>query len=288
MKLSVIIPARREPFLQRTIDSLLESSDLGGGLEIIAALDGPYMQEPEPHPLVKSVRIPRYLGMRAAINAGLSIAQGEYVAKTDAHCKFADGFDRNMVENCADDWLLIPRRYALDEMSWSIIEYRPCKDYHYLTFPGRPGEWTSPQAWPRRDRDEHEIDDTMTFQGSCWLANRKVYMERVGFQDDRPNTYGPFAAEQLEVGLKYWLGGHSVKVNKKTWYAHLHKMPRHYRPRFFDRKTSQWNSNWRWATNWWLNDKEPGMKHSFAWLIEKFHPPWWGENWQEVWKNANG
>lgn len=269
--------------MQKTIDSFIENSDLGGDLEVIAALDGSYMEEPKPHPLVKSVRTPEYQGMRGAINAGLSVAQGEYVCKVDAHCAFAPGFDRNMVETCADNWLLIPRRYSLEDSTWDKIDTKPVKDYHYLTFPD-PGGWTAPQIWIRRDRDEFDLDDTMTFQGSCWLANRKFYMETVGFQDDRRKTYGPFAAEQLEVGLKYWLGGHEVKVNKNTWYAHLRKMPRHYNTGMFNRKTNEWNYNWRWATCHWLNDEEPGMKHSFAWLIDKFQPPWW-ENWQETWKS---
>ena len=40
MKLSVVIPSYKDPLLVRTINSLLESSELGADLEIIAVLDG--------------------------------------------------------------------------------------------------------------------------------------------------------------------------------------------------------------------------------------------------------
>ena len=167
MRLSVIIPAKKEPFLQKTIDSFLESSELGYDVEIFAVLDGPWMKEPTGDRRVKVIRLPEPKGMRGAINAGLSEASGEFILKLDAHCAFDQGFDRKMIESYSDNQLLIPRRYSLDDINWCIKEHRMKwpHDYHYLTFPTSSYPLMTPQGYIRRDGPE--IDDTMTFQGSC-------------------------------------------------------------------------------------------------------------------------
>jgi len=282
MRLSVIIPARKELFMQRTIDSFLAASELGYDVEIFAVLDGPWMDEPTGDRRIKVIRLPEPLGMRGAINAGLAEATGEYVMKLDAHCAFDQGFDRKMLESCADNWLVIPRRFSLDDIKWTMSKRKPARDYHYLAFPMQAyGYSMTPQVWAKKDGPE--IDDTMSFQGSCWLANKEYFMGHVGMLDDSTRTYGSFAAEQLEVGLKYWLGGGEVKVNKTTWYAHLWKMPRHYATGDFAKK-SNFNRNWRWAARHWVNDEEPNMAYPFSWLVDKFFPvPTWPED-REQWK----
>lgn len=284
----MIIPARKEPFLQKTIDSFLEVSELVD-VEVIAALDGPTMAEPKGDKRVRSVRLPEPRGMRAAINAGLEAATGDYVMKIDAHCTFGPGFDRIMLENCEEDSLLIPRRYSLDDINWLPMTRKPFRDYHFLHFPvqTRYGYSMAPLDWIGKDGPE--IDETMAFQGSCWLANRKFFKSLVGSLDDRVETYGSFAAEQLEIGLKYWLSGRKVLVNKKTWYAHLWKMPRHYQDSRFDPKThAKFRDNWKWSTRHWFNNEEPNMKYPFFWLIEKFWPvPSWPEN-RNLWCINNG
>ncbi|HEY6021125.1 MAG TPA: glycosyltransferase family 2 protein, partial [Candidatus Paceibacterota bacterium] len=215
MKLSVIIPAFKEPYLQRTIDSFLENSALSGEVEVIAVIDGPWMQGTiKEDSRVRVIQTPKTKGMRSSINAGLEAAHGDYVLKADAHCAFAPEFDRVMVENCEDNWLVIPRMYALDDALWKPTKTRWPRDHHYLQFP-------FPQGRMAPYHYRWGTDDTMSFQGSCWLAHRHSFMKRVGFLDDNPQTYGSFAGDQLEIGLKYWLGGGEVKVNSKTWYAHL-------------------------------------------------------------------
>ncbi len=278
MKLSIIIPAYKEPYLQRTIDSLLETSELGSDLEIFVVLDGPWLDDPiKNDPRVKVIRFDFNRGMRKSVNVALSQATGEYVLKLDAHCSFAQGFDRIMVENCDENWLVIPRRYSIDEINWTRDKGRAIKDYHFLSYPLPPSRYgyaMTPQVYGKHYRGNGlEIDDTMTYQGSCWMVNRNFFLKRFGFMDDRPETYGPFASEMLEVGLKYWLGGGEVKVNKKTWYAHLSKMPRHYASGGFVRHyKGNLKDRYTWAAQHWINNEEPGMIHPFSWLVEKFWP----------------
>lgn len=285
---SIIIPTYKDPFLQKTIDSLLENAQ--GEIEVIPVLDG-YAPETQIKfdSRVKVINLPKNRGMRGAINAGIAKAKGKFIMKCDSHCLFGPGYDKIMTENCAENWLMIPRRYSLNDTNWQRDEKRPVRDYHYLTFPIKTKDYginISNQDWnhrtnERRDK-KYDIDGTMTFQGSCWLANRKYFMKRVGFLDDRREAYGTFADEPQEIGLKYWLGGGENKVIKKTWYAHLFKRPRHYRAGLFTRDYKINHNAARghtWSAKHWINNEEPGMIHPLSWLVEKFWPvPSWPED----------
>lgn len=285
---SVIIPSYKDSFLPNTIDSLLANAE--GKIEIIPVLDGYTPEKPmKASSRVKIIHLAQNLGMRGAINAGIAKARGKFIMKCDSHCSFGPGFDKVLIKNCAENWLVIPRRYSLDEATWQRDGKRPVRDYHYINFPVKTREygtclinvdWT--QRTQERKDSKYDIDDTMTFQGSCWLANRTFFAKQIGILDDRPEAYGPFGGEQLEVGLKYWLGEGQVKIVKKTWYAHLSKRPRHYRAGLFTRtyKINQRIIRSRtWAAKHWLTNQEPGMMHPFSWLVEKFWPvPSWPED----------
>lgn len=289
MRLSIIVPSFEEPFLNKTLHSLLDNSV--EGMEIIPVIDGYEPKEPLPSdPRIAPIYLKENKGMRGAINAGLEAARGDFVAKADAHCAFALGFDGVLMKSCEENHLTIPRRYSLDEVSWGVNGLRRPRDYHFFTSPQAGeygygifvGEWNSMD----RRRKNYDIDDIMAFQGSFWIANRRYFMERVGFLDDREGTYGSFAGDQLELGLKYWLNGGEVKVNKNTWYAHLSKRRNHYLSGQFSRlhkKDEQVIRGNGWAASHWMNNREPGMKHSFSWLVEKFWPvPTWETNWKEI------
>jgi glycosyltransferase involved in cell wall biosynthesis len=287
-KLSIVIPSYSDPLLYKTVDSLLQSAV--EDVEIIPVLDGWETKLPT-DPRVKPILLKENKGMRGAINAGLLVATGEFVMKSDSHCLFAPGFDKVMVESCLDNWLMIPSRYSLDDGKWERNFNRPVYNYHYLAFPkeSKYGCGLFPLPWSRKDLAEL-IDDTMTMQGSCWFANRKYFMEHVGYLDDRLETYSSFADEPLEVGLKYWLGGGEMKVNKNTWYAHLKKARHHYDQKIYQvnyKKKPHVVASHTWAGKHWMNDEEPNMIHKFEWLVEKFWPiPTWEDNWREIWLNS--
>lgn len=287
--LSVIIPTYKDPYLQKTIDSLIANAK--GKIEIIPVLDGYSPPEPlKPNPKVKVVTLPVNSGMRAAINAGLAKAHGKFIMKCDAHCIFAPGFDKILSKNCKENWLLIPRRYSLDEVNWKKDDNGHVFDYHYFAFPQESsygcGLFVVP--WIKKDRENNnkEIDNTMSFQGSCWFANRKYFMQHVGLLDDRTETYGTFAGDQQEIGLKYWLGGGEVKIIKTTWYAHLSKRNHHYNSGLYDRsykKSAGTVAGHTWTAKHWMGNAEPNMIHPFSWLIEKFWPvPGWPED-RKLW-----
>jgi len=78
--LSVIIPSYKDPYLQRTIDSILSAS--AGEIEVIPVLDG-YIDELKKDSRVKPIYLKTNHGMRGATNEGLKAAKGEFIMKSD-------------------------------------------------------------------------------------------------------------------------------------------------------------------------------------------------------------
>ncbi len=290
---SIIIPSYKEVYLKDTLNNILEMAT--GDIEIIVNVDdGIKVELGKFDPRIKFNYPNSPLGMRGGINLGLKQARGKYIMKCDAHCVFAPGFDTTISKNMEDNWLVVPRRYSLYADGWKKDPRFPPKDYHYIAYPADSrfyGRAMFPYDWKTRgvERANVDIDDTMTLQGSCYIANRKYFMKHVGFLDDSSITYSPFGAEQLEVCLKYWLKGGEVKVNKLTWYAHLFKNSRYYRETAGSdsRKYKvgiKARGSWAWATKHWLSNEEPNTIHKFEWLVEKFWPvPTWPED-RSLWQ----
>lgn len=275
-KVSIIIPSCNEMFLQPTIDSLIERAE--GDIEIIAVIDGDWPKTPikdDPH-VVLIHHIKR--GMRNAINEAARIARGKYIMKCDGHCLFDKGFDIKLSADCESDWLSVPTRYSLDAEKWKRRpEKKPINSMYIIP----PIEKTKEDGrfwetgfcgvnWKDRETDK-EIEDLMTFQGSCWFMHRDLFF-KIGCLDEK--IAGTFTKEAQELGNKVWLSGGRVIRNKKTWYAHLHKGRQYGRGYYLSRKEMQKGNE---ATvDYWMNNRWPGQTKDFKWLIDHFAPvPGW-------------
>jgi len=287
VELSIIIPANNEIFLTKTIEDLLNKAS--GEIEIIVNLNGNW-----PDPILDDKRI-TYIhpatdrGMRWGINAAVSLAQGKHIMKTDGHCMFAPGFDKVLIENhLKDNWVQIPRRYSLDAENWRINTSRPHRDYMYLCYPqkgkshddGMHGvEWWERQR--ERTDSKYDIDDTPSMQGSCWFMTKNHFDNFLhGLSEE---GYGTFSQESQEIGNKTWLGGGAMKVNKKTWYAHLHKGKHYGRMYHVSRAQNQsMIDGTNWSAEYWMNNRWEGRVHDIAWLIEEKFPgmPTWDKDWR--------
>lgn len=277
-RVSLIIPSRNERFLPETVRDVL--SKARGDIEIIVMLDGYWPTDPLPDdPRLIQIHRGSAQGMRPAINSAAEIATGEYLCKLDAHCMVAEGFDEVLKADCDRDWVVVPRRYRLDPIAWAWQDVgKPPIDYHYLSYPfERPGDGSCGMhgtIWPARAKARQDvlIDDEMSSQGSCWFMYREHFAERIGPLDIA--SYGNFIQEFQEIGLKTWLGGGAVKVNKKTNYAHLHKGPtygRGYSMAGFNHEAGR-----DFCTDYWMHDRWPQRVHDLRWLIEQFAPvPSW-------------
>ncbi|OGM69341.1 hypothetical protein A2975_02340 [Candidatus Woesebacteria bacterium RIFCSPLOWO2_01_FULL_44_14] len=279
---SVIMPADKDPFIQRTVDSLLKNARTE--IEIIVVLDHYFPDPPlKSNPRVRVIVNPGQ-GTRAGVNAGLILARGKYIMRCDCHCAFGPGYDKIMTKNCQENWIVTPLHYDIDYVNWKKVD--PPYVYHYIGSPvitPRHGTMLPIRNWPEREtarkNPKYDIDDTMTIMGGCYLANRIYFLKRIGILNDHPNNYGDHVGEEHEISLKYWLGGGEAKIIKKTWFAHFAKRPHmaHVYLSKFDDKIGAPNQTW--ICKHWVNNEEPGMIHPFSWLIEKFWPvPTWPED----------
>ena len=280
---SVIIPSRNEQFLVPTIKGLVSSSK--ANTEIIVVLEGYWPDEIVDDKKVHYIHFSKPRGMRTAINAGAAISRGKFLMKLDAHCKIAEGFDTILMEDCDQDWIVVPRRYSLDAENWKRNPKGPT-DYHFLQCPLNSQDGAlHGKIWNKR-RDKRRdilIEDEMCSTGSCWFMSKRHFDWLGGLHLE---GYGDFIQEFQELGMKTWLGGGQVKINKKTWYAHLHKGRKY--GRGYKVSKSSWHQGCYYSADLWLNNKWNDRIHDMGWLIEKFEPvPTWPDNWRELWDGSN-
>lgn len=276
---SILIPSRNEVFLQKTVADLLANAS--GDIEIVVVLEGYWPDPPLPDDKrLKILHHGRAKGMRPAINAAAAIATGDFILKADAHTMWAPGYDEALqADYHEDNWIVVPRRHALEPESWSIDTTNPKYpvDYHYLSYPfERPGDETCGlhgTEWRARREACGGIllDDEMSSQGSAYFMSR-AHWDRLGPMEIE--RYGNFIHEFQELGLKTWLSGGAVKINKRTWYAHLYKGRKYGRGYALGPGGHRQGS--AWVTDYWMNDQWADRTRDLRWLVEKFAPvPGW-------------
>ena len=115
--LSILIPARNEMFIARTVKSLLDN--IRGKTEVIVALDGAWADPVIPDdPRLTIIYFPNPIGQRAATNQACRLSRAKYVMKLDAHCDVDEGFDVKMMEEMHDDWTMTPLMRNLYAFDW--------------------------------------------------------------------------------------------------------------------------------------------------------------------------
>ena len=209
---SVIIPSRKEEFLNQTIRDIQQK--FKGDFEIIVVLDGGFEQ---PIDGVRYIYNEKAKGMRTAINQGVASASGKYIMKLDAHCMIDQGIDEKLKALHQDNWVQTPRRKRYDPYKWELTDLdSPDIDYMFISrFKGHKDNDKN------RDQELKKklIDDTEVFQGSCYFMARD-YFHKLGLLDDK--NFGKIGSEAIEIVLKCRHDGGRVIINKTTWYAHAH------------------------------------------------------------------
>ena len=255
--LSIIIPSYKDQLLQNTINDIRQKAR--GDIQLIVVFDG-FDQKISGADLILSND--RNMGLRYTVNRGVAASSGQYIMKTDEHCMFGEGFDTKLLSKIENDWVVTPRKYNLDVEKWEVMEGEPT-DYDKL-LTDRPDRITGVYWTTRRIQRAHiPIDETMSFQGSCYVMSREHWDWLGGLHEE---GYGPFAQEAQEVCLKTWLGGGKVMVNKTTWYAHKH--------RNFGRAASASSSSIKagnkYSMDFWLHNRWEKRVHDIEWLMERF------------------
>jgi len=295
MDLSILIPARNEMFLGRTIQDIIEHAE--SDYEIIAVLDGQWADPPIPqHERVTLVYHPESIGQRAATNEAARLATGKYLMKVDAHCAFDQGFDRKMIADMQDDWTVVPVMRNLHVFNWK------CMNCGMETYQGAmpttctnklcsPEEqkfemqvvWiskTNPQSsayrfntnlrfkyFPelRKRQPKTGMSETMSLQGSCFIITQEKYFEL----DICDETWGSWGQQGSEVALKTWLSGGQVMCNMDTWYAHMFRTQPGFGHPYPDPSKSQQNAI-KENKKLFMSGKWDKAVHPLSWLLDKF------------------
>lgn len=294
--ISIIIPSRNEMFLKNTIDDLL--AHCHSDYEVIAVLDGQWADPPIPdHPSVTLIYRPTSIGQRAACNEAARMARGKYIMKVDAHCAFDDGFDVKLLADMQPDWTVAPLMRNLHAFDWVCPNghrrYQgpsgPCREC------GAPTErdvvWiakTSPSStsycfdtephfqyfgeFKKRPEGRGDITETMSLQGSCFMASRDKYFE-LNLCDE---AWGSWGSQGIEVACKTWLSGGKVICNQKTWYAHMFRTQGGDFGFPYPNSGRQIDHAKKSARQLFFENSWPKQVHPLSWLVERFWPvPFW-------------
>ena len=293
---SVLIPARNEKFLNKTIKTTLQRAS--GEVEVIVLLDGAPPAKPIPE--WRGVRVlenEEAGGIGAASWQMANAAKGKYIMKLDAHCLLARGWDDALKAHTEYKDLAVPARYQLKDEGWRR-GYGPIH-YLFLTYPwlqepqfgaGMHGKkWQSEDGlakravgreyfWPERAwKDRHPLDEIMAFQGSLWFMHKERFLELDGV-DRRCILWG----EAINIGFKVFMSGGRMVRDKSTWYAHLHKGRKHGRGYWMDKRFMQKIN--LWSADYWMNDKweHPLRVRGIRDFVRHFWPiPGWPEDWDD-------
>lgn len=249
-KLSIIIPSYRDPYLHKTIDSLLENAL--GEIEIIVVLDGYWPETPiKNDKRVKILHLGKNRGMRGAINSGVSIATGKYLMRVDEHQSFCKGYDVILTNACADNWIVTPRRYFLDPIKWEVMNIKPV-DYCDLVIQGDGDERKftgKTNEVVAEDRKDIFIDETFAMQGSCWVMPHKWWDDVIG--ELQTEGYGPLIQDSHEMVFKTWKAGGKLMVNKCAWHAHKHRDFKRTHNNGTEENPAKCNDGYKYALSIW-------------------------------------
>lgn len=305
--LSIVIPSRNEMFLSRTIQDILEHSE--ANTEIITILDGQWADPPiTQHDKVTVVYHPKSIGQRAACNEGAKLATAKYIMKVDAHCSFAQGFDKVLLADMQDNWTVVPTMRNLWAFDWK------CRKCGKRTYQGptpikcsncgcedkenfvRKMIWKAkenPQSNSYRfDSEPHfqyfkeyehrpeykeqlektGLTETMSLQGSCFMLTKEKWFE-LNICDE---SFGSWGSQGIEVACKTWLSGGKVMVNHKTYYGHMFRTQGGDFGFPYPISGKQVEAAKKTARDLFLNNKWDKQIYPLAWLIKKFWPvPGW-------------
>lgn len=306
--LSVLIPARNEVFLQRTIEDVLANAR--GETEVIAVLDGYWPTPPVlDDPRVTLIHHTSPVGQRAATNEAAQLSTAKYVMKLDAHCAVDAGFDVKLAADCEPDWTVLPRMHNLIAFKWvcscgrefgqgprpechevrmEILWQRnegrgKVTDFMFIDQDLRAQYFDGRQKRKYRWRDHYarhatgEVCDVMVGMGPGWFMERERFWQLGGLDEG----HGGWGQMGVEIACKSWLSGGRQVVNRKTWFAHLFRTRKDFSfP--YPISDAAMDAARAYSRDLWLNDKWPMATRPFKWLLEHFAPvPGWTRPWND-------
>lgn len=110
--------------------------------------------------------------------------------------------------------------------------------------------------------------ETMSLQGSCFMATRKNYWDWE-LCDEKMGSWGN---QGLEISCATWLTGHRVLVNMNTFYAHMFRTQGADFSFPYEQRGREVQKTKKNVKDKFWDFKHPKQKYPVSWLVEKFMP----------------
>lgn len=248
--ISVIIPARQEPYINKTIKSLYDNA--AGKIEVIVVLDGEAAEIDE---RAKVIFHPKPLGRRICMNEAAAIARGEYLLHIDAHCSMTPAWDKKLIATCGQKSLVVSIISTMDENTWKI---KPKHNYTFVYL----DENLIERWWGKYKRleDCERIEETMALTGCGWLITKNYYWELGGCDE----SLGELGHLGPEWALKVWCNGGKLLLRTDVYCGHVFACHSNKIQPYTPQKISDYD---------FKNLMEVKYGSRIQWLKEKFNPP---------------
>ena len=250
--ISAIIPARQEPYINKTIESLYDNAL--GEIEVIVVLDG------EAAPVDERAKVifhPKPLGRRVCMNEGAAIARGEFLLHIDAHCSMTPEWDNKLSESCKGETVVVSLVSMMDENTWKI---KPKHNYTFVYLDENLVE----RWWGKYKRleDCQVTEETMALTGCGWMIRRDYYLSLGGCDE----SLGHLGHLGPEWALKVWCNGGKLLLRTDVYCGHVFACSSKKIQPYNPQKISDFD---------FKNLMEARYGSKINWLREKFNPPKW-------------
>ena len=205
---SVIITALDEPYLDRTIEDIIEKS--GTALKEIIVVDD-FSKEQIKNSNAKVYRNSSRKGLIWGRNFAADKAVSDVIVSVDPHVKIiSDNWLEPLLKKLEDNGKCIayPKTYCLDPETW--VEFNTEVPGYRTTW-----DWKMDFKWIKGASDTNE---SPAVAGHCF-SFKKEWWDKCGRFDDKMTGWG---GENIDFSLRTWLFGGSVEY-VDCWVAHWFK-----------------------------------------------------------------
>lgn len=205
-KTSVIISAKNEKHINKTINSLIKNAT--GDIEILVGLDG-YKADIIENDIVTVLYHSKHIGRRKVSNQLVKLSTGKYLFEIDSHCAVSSGWDTKLKCVCDDNTIVGCSINSLNEETWE----------------GNDDRWVGGKVidtikwkWDKiNDEEVEKIEEVESFNTCGWMI-RRDYFDLLNGHDEELGEWG---WENVEWTLKNKKSSGKIIVRTDVVVSHL-------------------------------------------------------------------